>query len=88
MNKPDLKDYTLEQLTEFVESLGLPSFRARQIFSWLYRPGITDFSQMTDISKELRVSLAEKAYFSRLTAAQEERSEDGTIKYGFQLDDG
>ena len=88
MNKPDLKDFTLDQLTEFVESLGLPAFRARQIFSWLYRPGIKDFSQMTDISKELRAGLAEKAYFSRLTPLKEEHSADGTVKYAFQLDDG
>ncbi len=88
MDKPDLKDFTLEQLTEFVRSLGLPAFRGRQIFSWLYRPGIADFSQMTDLSKELRAELSEKAFFSRLKVAKEEHSKDGTVKYGFELDDG
>ncbi len=84
----DLKDMTLAQLTDFVKTLGLPAFRAQQIFSWLYRPGIDSFEQMTDIKKELRASLAEQATFSRLEPTVIERSEDGTIKYGFQLVDG
>lgn len=88
MNKPDLKDLTLEELTDLIESLGLPAFRARQIFSWLYRPGIRDFSQMTDISKELRTDLSEKLYFSRLKIFKEEHSKDGTVKYAFKLTDG
>jgi len=88
MERCDLKDMTLAQLTEFVQTLGLPSFRAGQIFSWLYRPSIVSFEQMTDIKKELRVSLGEQASFSRLEPAVIERSEDGTIKYGFLLADG
>ena len=88
MDKPDLKDFTLPQLLDFVESLGLPAYRARQIFSWLYRPGISAFEQMTDIKKELRQLLAERAWFSRLEPAVVERSADGTIKYGFRLADG
>jgi 23S rRNA (adenine2503-C2)-methyltransferase len=88
MEHSDLKDMTLAQLTDFVKTMGLPAFRAQQIFSWLYRPGIDSFEQMTDIKKELRASLAEKAFFSRLEPTVIEQSKDGTIKYGFQLDDG
>ncbi len=87
MTKPDLKDYTLEQLQDFVGRLGLPSFRAVQIFSWLYRPGITGFSQMTDISKDLRTALDEKAVISRLSPDREEVSRDGTRKFAFRLAD-
>lgn len=87
--KQDLKNLTQEQLVAYVkEELGLPLFRARQIFSWLYRPGITDFSQMTDINKELRATLAGKAEISQLQLAEKEQSEDGTIKFAFRLDDG
>lgn len=85
---PDLKDFTLEQLSRWVRDLGLPAFRARQIFSWLYRPGIKEFSQMTDITKDVRLHLAEQAYFSHLRPFTEEKSEDGTKKYGFRLHDG
>ncbi|MFZ5775650.1 MAG: 23S rRNA (adenine(2503)-C(2))-methyltransferase RlmN [Thermodesulfobacteriota bacterium] len=88
MEKTDLKDLSLDQLRDWVLALGLPAFRAQQIFAWLYRPGIIDFSQMTDISKEVRGLLAEKSVISHLAIAVEERSQDGSIKYGFRLDDG
>jgi 23S rRNA (adenine2503-C2)-methyltransferase len=88
MERFDLKDMTLAQLAEFVQALNLPSFRAGQIFSWLYRPGIVAFEQMTDIKKELRASLTEQASISRLEPTVIERSKDGTIKYGFPLADG
>jgi len=50
----DLKDLTQDQLISFVESLGQPAFRGRQILAWIYKPGITDFSEMTDLAKEFR----------------------------------
>ncbi len=84
---PDLKDMSLDELTDWVQSLGLKPFRARQIFAWLYRPGITSFEQMTDIAKDVRALLAEKSYFSNITPELEEVSRDGTIKYGFRLHD-
>jgi len=87
MKKIDLKDFTFPQLTNFISELGLPAFRAKQIFSWLYRPDIHDFEQMTDLSKELRATLAEKCLISSLTPATKEISKDGTVKYGFRLDD-
>ena len=87
MKKTDLTDFTLSQLTDFVESLGLSTYRARQIFAWLYRPHITDFSQMTDLTKDLRETLATHAAFQWPDIASVERSKDGTVKYGFKLQD-
>ncbi len=86
--KIDLKNYSQEMLTEYVVGLDMPAFRAKQLFSWLYRPGISDFDQMTDLSKDFRLILADKAVVSRLIPEVEEHSEDGTIKYGFRLSDG
>ncbi len=68
--------------------MGQPAFRAKQVFAWLYRPGITSFSEMTDLSKELRKDLVEKCHFGQFTDYQKEESEDGTCKYGFTLEDG
>ena len=56
--------------------------------SWLYRPGITDFSEMTDLAKSFRALLQEKAYISSFTSPLIERSRDGSIKFGFTLEDG
>jgi 23S rRNA (adenine2503-C2)-methyltransferase len=86
--RPDLYDFTLPQLVDLIKGFGLSAFRARQIFAWLYRPGIIDFSQMTDLSKDLRGKLAELAFMSRLHPLEIEESQDGTRKFAFQLTDG
>jgi 23S rRNA (adenine2503-C2)-methyltransferase len=88
MNRIDLKNLTQQQLIDFIDEMGLSAFRGRQIFSWLYRPGISSFEEMTDLNKKLRAELAEKAEISRLPVAKTEHSKDGTIKFAFQLADG
>jgi 23S rRNA (adenine2503-C2)-methyltransferase len=87
MHKTDLTNLSLEQLTEFLVSLGLPKYRGVQVFAWLYRPHLTDFSQMTDLSKELRETLAVRASFDWPRIQEVERSKDGTAKFGFKLPD-
>lgn len=88
VKKVDLKNLTQEGLVAYVESLGQPGFRGKQIMGWLYRPGITDFSQMTDLAKEFRRVLAEHACISSFTDPLIEIAADGCIKFGFRLDDG
>ncbi len=86
--KTNLKNFSQVDLIEYVESLGQPPFRGRQIMSWLYRPSVNQFSQMTDLAKSFREILKEKAYISRFTEPRIEKSADGCIKFGFHLDDG
>lgn len=83
----DFKNLTLDELTDFVSSLGEPAFRAKQIFTWLYRPGIRKFEQMTDLSKNFRLKLDQTAHISQLILHQKEVSKDGTSKYAFILSD-
>ncbi len=86
--KVDLKNLDQPALIEFVESLGQPAFRGRQLMSWLYRPGIKDFHEMTDLAKSFRKILSQKAYISFLNKDTFERSEDGSVKFIFRLEDG
>lgn len=86
--KIDLKNLTQEQLTAFVLGLGQPAFRAKQVMGWLYRPGITEFSQMTDIAKVFRSILEETACISQFTSPILEKATDGCVKFGFRLYDG
>jgi len=88
VNKVDLKNFTQAGLVAYVESLGQPTFRGKQIMGWLYRPGITEFAQMTDLAKEFRSILAEHAFISRFTDPLIEKSADGCVKFGFRLGDG
>ncbi len=84
----DLKDLEYAELAAFVADMGEAKFRAKQIFSWLLK-GVTDFSEMTDISKELRAKLEEKAYVSTLEIRKKLVSKlDKTTKYLFELEDG
>jgi 23S rRNA (adenine2503-C2)-methyltransferase len=83
----DLKEFTLEELEQFVTGWGQPRFRARQLTKWLYK-GALDFAEMTDVSREFRQELAGRACLSRLELDKEEVSADGTRKFRWRLADG
>ena len=86
--KTDLKNLSQDELVDYAVSLGQPAFRGRQLLPWLYKPGITDFSQMTDLAKEFRALLAEQAFMSSFADPITEISADGAVKFGFRLEDG
>ena len=87
-NLIDCKNLDRAGLESFAETLGQPPFRGRQIMAWLYRPGIESFSQMTDLAKTFRALLPDHARISCFKEPVTEISEDGSIKFGFQLEDG
>ncbi len=86
--KTDLKNLTQEQLVNFVESLEQPAFRGRQLLAWIYKAGIKEFEQMTDLAKKFRKVLEHAARMSRFDQAVIEISRDGSVKFGFRLEDG
>ena len=84
----DLKSLTLPEMTAFLQSLGEPAFRGRQVFTWLHR-GVTDFDGMTNLSKSLREKLKETCFLTVPKVARKQVSQlDGTIKYLWELGDG
>lgn len=86
--KADIKSLTMKELEQYLERLGEKKFRAKQIFSWIYR-GAGSFGEMTDLSLELRRKLEENAEMKQLRILKVQNSEkDGTRKYLFGLDDG
>lgn len=85
----DLCSLTLPELERFVtEHLGERSFRAAQIYRWVHQRGLTDFDQMSDLSKGLRQKLKDHCVLFPLTKDLEQRSVDGTIKYRWKTHDG
>lgn len=88
IKKIDCRDLDQRGLIDFSEQLGQPAFRGRQIMAWLYRPGLTNFAEMTDLAKSFRAILADHAYISRFSDYIVEASRDGTLKFGFRLHDG
>jgi 23S rRNA (adenine2503-C2)-methyltransferase len=84
----DLADLDRETLERTFQDAGLPRYRARQVFRWLYVRGETDFAGMSDLGRELRVSLAERFHVSTPELVHEDRSTDGTRKFLLQFADG
>ena len=80
----NLLDLSIEELKELVS----PSFRATQIYEWVYKKNATEFSQMLNLPKDMRQELAEKFYLDPLKCVKFEQSSDGSIKYLFELKDG
>jgi 23S rRNA (adenine2503-C2)-methyltransferase len=88
MNEPiDLKELSLAELEDLVTNWGQPRFRARQILKWVYK-GVSDFEEMTDISRTFREELPSLARLSALTLTARQESRDGTQKFRWLLEDG
>lgn len=66
--------------TEFGEK----PFHARQLMRWIYQRGVTDFDEMTDLSKSLRQRLNTDACVELPEVLSQHDSEDGTIKWLFE----
>ena len=87
--KRDIKSLTYGELNNEILSLGLPKFRAKQIFEWLHKFGVSSFDEMSNISKDLRAKLSEYYFISSCEIEQKLVSKiDGTVKYLFRLHDG
>jgi 23S rRNA (adenine2503-C2)-methyltransferase len=81
-------DYTREELAQWLENKGSRSFRAGQIFKWIYLKQAQAFDEMTDLGKELRGLLVENFYLTRLDLEDKQVSKDTTEKFLFRLNDG
>ena len=87
-NRPDLGDLERSALESALEARGHKPFHARQIFRWIYKHGVTDIDAMTDLSRELRATLAGEVRLTTPALAQREISVDGTEKFLLRLADG
>lgn len=76
-----LTGLTQSELSELARELGEPSFRGRQLFAALHRRRLRSFAEMTDLSKNFRDALTERATASTLTVESRYLSSDGTRRY-------
>ncbi|MDP2937877.1 MAG: 23S rRNA (adenine(2503)-C(2))-methyltransferase RlmN [Candidatus Omnitrophota bacterium] len=83
----DIKDLTPKELEQVLLSWKQESFHARQIFSWIYKKGVTDFDAMSDLPSDLRARLKEGFYILSLNLIKRIESHDGTEKSLFKLKD-
>jgi 23S rRNA (adenine2503-C2)-methyltransferase len=73
LEKPNLYDFTYQELEALFEDWGEPSYRAQQVWEWLYRHMVTDVGAMTSLPKTLRRRLQEETtvYVPPVLASQE-----------------
>jgi 23S rRNA (adenine2503-C2)-methyltransferase len=84
----DLLGLTFNQLEDAIAAEGLPKFRAKQIWSWVWRHGTTAFDDMTNLAKPVRTQLAARFMVSRPRITKRMVSADGTIKWLVSFTDG
>lgn len=88
LDKTPLLDLTYDQLNELLTSWGEPSYRADQVWGWLYRSLATDFREMANLPKELRERLTEATLLQTMKPLKEKVSTGGlTRKVLFTLRD-
>ncbi|NVK18967.1 MAG: 23S rRNA (adenine(2503)-C(2))-methyltransferase RlmN [Methylocystaceae bacterium] len=85
--RTDLVGLSRNELKAEMERIGEKAFRAKQLWQWIYHRGVTDFTQMSNISKSLHGKLEEHFYISRPHVSEELTSKDRTRKWLFKFDD-
>ena len=84
MDKIEIMDLTKEELQKRVK----PSFRAKQIYQWIYKKYVDSFDEMKNLPKELKEELNNNYYINPLEVINTEESRDGSKKYLFKMRDG
>ena len=87
--KKDILSMTMAELSDEIAALGQPKYRAGQIYRWLHKVGVKDFSEMTDLPLSFREILNDNFVIFSCDIEKKLISEyDSTVKYLFSLYDG
>jgi len=87
IEKKDIRSLSKEQLQDFFVSKGEKAFRGKQVYEWLWSKSTHDFSDMTNVSKEIREMLDKNFVINHTEIHQMQKSEDGTVKNAVRLFD-
>ena len=77
MTKKDIREFSKEDLIKYFASIGEPRFRATQVYEWLWKKCVYSFSQMTNLSKEIREKLQLSFVILPITEDLSQLSTDG-----------
>lgn len=86
--KPSVYSLELHQLREWLTENGEKAFRADQVYDWLYKKRVKSFEDMDNLPKELRTKLDAAFTITTLKTLIQQTSNDGTMKFLFELHDG
>ena len=85
--KIDIRQLNLEQLTKKIIEIGEKPYRAKQIYDWLWKKRVIDFSEMTNLSKSFRELIGDNFTINAAQLKESQKSKDKTIKNAFLLAD-
>ncbi len=88
MIKKDIRQFSRKELLEVMTGLGEKSYRAGQVYQWIWNKSATSFDEMTNISKPFRSLLKKNFEFRPILPDFQQLSTDGTLKASFRLFDG
>jgi len=83
----DIRSLSIDSLRNFFVQNKLKSFRGDQVYEWIWKKGIHDFNQMTNLSKETRSLLVDNFKINHIDVDFYKKSSDGTIKNSVKLHD-
>jgi 23S rRNA (adenine2503-C2)-methyltransferase len=86
--QPNIRNLSLDELQNYFAEIDEKKFRAKQVYEWLWQKHAGSFEAMTNLSKELRIKLAEYFSLPALTINTTQHSDDGTVKTRFKTFDG
>ena len=88
MNRRPICELSFEELSACLRSVGEASFRAAQIFEWVYQKNVQSFEAMRNVPSALRERLMKDFMLSHIISRQKQVAADGTTKVLFGLSDG
>jgi 23S rRNA (adenine2503-C2)-methyltransferase len=86
-NKKDIRNMSLEDLQTAFEAAGMPKFRGKQVYEWLWKKGAKDFNDMSNLPLDTRAWLNDHFCILSVSVYAQQSSTDGTIKMAFKLHD-
>jgi 23S rRNA (adenine2503-C2)-methyltransferase len=86
--KKDIRALTLPEITDLLKQKGEATFRAKQIYEWLWQKTAHTFDDMSNLSKPLRDWLKETFVINAVIISDQQVSNDRTIKCAMKLHDG
>lgn len=82
----NIRNLSQDELKEHIVALGEPSFRAKQVYEWIWKKQALSFTEMNNIGKRLQEKLQQAYFIDTLTLEDQQISSDKTIKCAFGVD--
>lgn len=84
----NIRNLTFPELKEKLESLGEKTFRAKQVYEWLWKKNAATFEEMSNLGKYLRTKLDDHFFIDHIVLDDQQISIDKTIKCAFSVEKG